>query len=298
MIPQGNYPFPVKPSVIPGSDGSGSILAVGSKVTKFAVGDRVCTHFAQLHQANPISPEALSSNLGGAIDGTLRRHAVFPESGVVPAPPSLTTIEASTLTVAPLTAWNAFYGLQSKALKSGDWVLTQGTGGVSLSAIQLAVAAGATVVATTSSDQKAEALKKLGAAHVVNYKNTSNWGEAARALTPNGAGFDHIIEVGGESSVVQSLKAIRLEGVITFVGSLTMPEGDKDASLLQTLIKLCTVRGILVGSRQQFEEMNRAIEAAKIKPVVDPKTFAFEDLLEAYQYQLERKHFGKVVVTL
>lgn len=206
----------------------------------------------------------------------------------------MNAIEASTLTCAPLTAWNALYGL--KTVKAGDWVLTQGTGGVSLSGIQFAAAAGATVVATTSTKEKAEELKKLGATHVINYRETPNWGEAARALTPGGNGFDHILEIGGPGSLEQSLKAIKLEGVITIIGFLA--PSDKQPPLMAALSNVCTVRGIFVGSKQQFEEMNRAIDSNKIKPVVDSNIFSFDDIKKAYQYQWEQKHYGKVVIKI
>ncbi|KAL6789117.1 NAD(P)-binding protein [Trichoderma sp. SZMC 28012] len=295
-IPRGLYPFPMKTPVVPGSDSAGIVLAVGPKVTRVSKGDRVCTLFNEHHQTSPITPEAVGSGLGGAVDGTLRNYGVFGEHCLVKAPSSLNAVEASTLTCAPLTAWNALYGLQSKAIKAGDWVLTQGTGGVSLAAIQFAVAAGATVVSTTSTSDKADALKKLGASHVINYKETPNWGEAARALTPGGLGFDHILEIGGAASVAQSLKAIKLEGVITIIGFLT--SSDKQPPLMDALNHLCIVRGIFVGSRQQFEEMNRAIDSAKIHPVVDSNLFSFEDIKKAYQYQWEAKHFGKVVIQI
>lgn len=208
----------------------------------------------------------------------------------------MNAIEASTLTCAPLTAWNALYGLQSKAIKAGEWVLTQGTGGVSLSGIQFAVAAGATVVATTSSKEKAEELKKLGATHVINYRETPNWGEVARSLTPEGTGFDHILEIGGPGSLEQSLKAIKLEGVITIIGFLA--PSDKQPGLMDALNHICIVRGVFVGSKEQFVEMNRAIDSTKIKPVVDSNIFKFEDLKNAYQYQWDQKHYGKVVVKI
>uniref|UniRef100_L2FIP6 Alcohol dehydrogenase, putative n=1 Tax=Colletotrichum fructicola (strain Nara gc5) TaxID=1213859 RepID=L2FIP6_COLFN len=161
---------------------------------------------------------------------------------------------------------NPITPLASKALKPGDVVLTQGTGGVSLSAIQFAVAAGATVIATTSSAAKGEQLKKLGAHHVINYKETPNWGEVAKGLTPGGAGADHIIE--------------------------------DQPTLLDALANICTIRGLFVGSKQQFDEMNQAIDANKIKPVVDQQIFGFEEVKEAYQYQWDQKHFGKVVVKI
>nr|CEG03351.1 unnamed protein product [Fusarium pseudograminearum CS3487] len=284
-IPKGLYPFAMKTPVIAGSDGAGKVLAVGSKVIDFAVGDSVCTLFNELHQNNPITPEAVGSGLGGAVDGTLRKYAVFPDHGLVQAPSSLNAIEASTLTCAPLTAWNALYGVQSKAIKAGDWVLTQGTGGVSLAAIQFAAAAGATVVSTTSSNDKAEALKNLGASHVLNYREDPNWGESARALTPKGLGFDHILEIGGAATVAQSLKAIKLEGLITIIGFLTSADSDKQPPLMDALNHICMVRGVFVGSKQQFVEMNRAIDSAKIHPVVDSKIFSFDDAQAAYEYQ-------------
>jgi len=279
---------------IPGSDGAGTVLAVGKKVTQFKAGDKVCTLFNQLHQSGPIDPRSIQSGLGGAIDGTLRKVAVFPEHGLVPAPKNLTPIEASTLTCAPLTAWNALFGY--KPVKPGDVVLTQGTGGVSLAAIQFAAAAGATVIATTSSDEKGRKLKELGAHHVINYKTTPNWGEVARSLTPNGEGVDNIIEVGGSGTLNQSLKAIKLEGTISIIGFLGGVRKEDMPTMMDALSNLCTVRGILVGSKDQFEEMNRAIEAADIHPVVDPKTFKFENAVDAYQYQWDQKHFGKVVI--
>lgn len=280
--------------VIPGSDSSGLVLAAGPKVTKLAKGDRVCTLFNEHHQTSPITSEAAASGFGGAIDGTLREYAVFGDHALVKAPSTLNAIEASTLTCAPLTAWNALYGLQSKAIKAGEWVLTQGTGGVSLSGIQFAVAAGATVVATTSSKEKAEQLKKLGATHVINYRETPNWGEVARSLTPEGTGFDHVLEVGGPGSLEQSLKAIKLEGVITIIGFLA--PSDKQPTLMDALNHICIVRGIFVGSKQQFVEMNRAIDSNKIKPVVDSNIFSFDDIKKAYQYQWDQKHYGKVVI--
>jgi NADPH:quinone reductase-like Zn-dependent oxidoreductase len=293
---QGLYPFALNIPVVPGSDSAGIVLATGPKVYKVAKGDRVCTLFNEHHQANPLTSEAAASGFGGAIDGTLREYAVIGDHALVKAPSSLNAIEASTLTCAPLTAWNALYGLQSKAVKAGEWVLTQGTGGVSLSAIQFAAAAGATVVATTSTKEKAEELKKLGAHHVINYRETPNWGEVARSLTPEGAGFDHIIEVGGPGSLEQSLKAIKLEGVITIIGFLAQSE--QQPPLMSALNHICIVRGILVGSKQQFVEMNRAIDSNNIKPVVDSNIFSFEDLKNAYQYQWDQKHYGKVVVKI
>lgn len=173
---------------VPGSDACGTVISTGSKVTRFSIGQKVCPVFNQAHIAGPLTPEAAKTGLGGAVDGTLRQYGVFPESGLVHAPTTLNPIEASTLTCAAVTAWNSLYGITDKALKPGNIVLTQGTGGVSIAALQFAIASGATVIATTSSEAKAKKLKELGAHHVINYKETPNWGEEAKKLTPGGNG--------------------------------------------------------------------------------------------------------------
>ncbi|KAK5102588.1 hypothetical protein LTR70_000446 [Exophiala xenobiotica] len=297
VISKGQYPFPVKLPVVPCSDGAGNILAIGKKVTEFEVGDKVCTLFNQLHQAGPINMRIMASGLGGAIDGTLRQYAVFPEHGLVAAPTNISPTEAGTLSCAPLTAWNALYGLESKGLKPGQTVLTQGTGGVSIAAVQFAVAAGANVIATTSSDEKCEMLKKLGAKRTINYKTTPNWGEVAKSISPDKEGVDHVVEIGGPNTMEQSMKAIKPEGVITVIGFVGGAGAEKQPSTLDTLTHMCTVRGVLVGSKAQFQDMNRAIDAGNIHPVVD-KTFDFEQAQEAYQYQWDQKHVGKVVIQL
>lgn len=296
IIPKGMYPFAQKNGVVPGSDGAGEVVAVGPKVTRFQVGSKVVTLFNQGHIGGSLDSQTVTTGLGGTINGTLRQYGTFPESGLVTMPPSLTYLEASTLSCAALTAWNALYGL--KPLAPGDVVLTQGTGGVSIFAVQFAKAAGATVIATTSSKEKADALKKLGADHVLNYKEEKGWGEKAKALTPNGEGVSHILEVGGPVTMAQSLKAVKIDGVISIIGFLGGVK-DKDApGFLDCLNHICTVRGILVGSRVQFEEMNRAIEGNKIKPMVDEKVFGLEELREAYQYMWDQKHFGKLAIKI
>lgn len=215
--------------------------------------------------------------MGGVIDGTLRTYGTFNENGLVHMPPSLSYLEGATLPCAALTAWNALYGL--KQLKPGDVVLTQGTGGVSIFAVQFAKAAGATVISTTSSSKKASILKSYGADYVINYKDTPSWGEEAKKLTPGSAGVDHVLEVGGASTMEQSLKAIKIDGVISIIGFLG-GAAEKQPSFLDALMNICTVRGILVGNRDQFEDMNRAIEANKIRPVVDEKVFTLEQAKE------------------
>ncbi|KZM19402.1 oxidoreductase [Ascochyta rabiei] len=294
IIPKGKYPFPAKDGVIPGSDGAGVVESVGSGVTRFKPGDRVVTLFNQAHIAGSLDGASLSTGLGGAIDGTLREYGAFDEQGLVPAPKNLNDLEASTLSCAGLTAWNALYGLESRALKPGHWVLTQGTGGVSIFALQFAKAAGARVIATTSSASKAETLKKLGADEVINYKETPAWGEKAKELT-GGVGVQHVVEVGGPTTMAQSLKAIAIDGVITIIGFIGGMEKNQP-TFLETLNNICTVRGILVGSRLQMQDMVAAIEANDIHPVVDEKVFELKDLKEAYQYMWDQKHFGKLTI--
>ncbi|KAH4050120.1 hypothetical protein HBH98_095900 [Parastagonospora nodorum] len=294
IIPKGKYPFPMKDNIVPGSDGAGTVESVGKRVTRFKAGDKVVTLFNQGHLAGSLDAQSLATGLGGALDGTLREHAVFSESGLVAMPTNLNFLEASTLSCAALTAWNGLYGLESRALKPGQWVLTQGTGGVSIFALQFAKAAGARVIATTSSAAKAETLKKLGADHVINYKDTPNWGEEAKKLT-GGGGVEHVIEVGGPSTMAQSLKAIAIDGVISIIGFIGGMSKDQP-TFLDCLTGMCTVRGILVGSRLQMEDMCRAIEANDLHPVVDEKVFKLEELKQAYEYMWEQKHFGKLTV--
>lgn len=310
IITKGKYPFAMNLPVVPASDGAGTVESVGPRVTEFKAGDKVCTLFNQGHQAGELNLKTAQTGLGGAIDGALREYGIFEETGLVAMPQSLSFEEGATLPCAALTAWNALYG--NKPLKQGDWVLTQGTGGVSIFAVQFAVAAGATVIATTSSAEKGKKLKELGAHHVINYKEDENWGETAKKLTPGGEGVGHIIEVGGPATVEQSLAAVKFGGTISVIGKLTispsMPFADSpqgflgggkgNASPLDALMKICTIRGILVGSKAQFEDMNAAIEVNKIKPVVDSKVFKFADTKEAYQYQWDQKHFGKVVISI
>ncbi|KAJ6104491.1 hypothetical protein N7523_010811 [Penicillium sp. IBT 18751x] len=293
IIPKGKYPFPTKFPVVPGSDGAGEVVEVGSKVTEFKKGDQVATLFNQGHQFGAVDIPASVTGLGGVIDGTLREYGVFNASGLVKAAKNLNALENSTLSCAALTAWNALYGL--KPLKPGDVVLVQGTGGVSMFGLQFAKAAGATVIATTSSASKADKLKKLGAHHIINYKEDANWGETARKLTPDCAGVDHIVEVGGPGTLTQSFKAIKYEGVISVIGFIGGMKGQDQPTVLDTLSNICTVRGVYVGSKQLMRDMIRAIEANDIHPVVDEKVFTLEQAREAYEHMWGQNHFAQQV---
>ncbi|KAJ4211130.1 hypothetical protein NW759_012881 [Fusarium solani] len=298
IIPLGHYPFPATPNVIPGSDGAGTVLAVGKNVTRFKPDDKVVTLFNQGHIGGSIDGHSIQTGLGGAVHGTLRTVGAFDEQGLVSMPSNLEFHEAATLTCAGLTAWNALFGLTDKKLLPGQWVLTQGTGGVSIFAVQFAKAAGAKVIATTSSDEKAELLKKLGADHIINYRTTPEWGAKAKELT-GGVGVDHVVEVAGPASIKQSYNSIKLDGIITIIGFVG-GVGEEQPGSLDNLTHLCTTRGILVGSRVQMEDMCRAIEAnpEKLRPVVDPKIFTLDQLKEAYEYQWSGKHQGKVCIKI
>ncbi|MCJ1332575.1 hypothetical protein MMC10_009268 [Thelotrema lepadinum] len=284
IIPKGQYPFPKVDNVVPGSDGAGEVISVGRYVKRYKAGDKVLTQFGPWHQFGAVTAAAAANTLGGGRHGVLREYGVFDEYGLVKNPESLSLQEGSTLPCAALTAWNALYGLGSKAIIPGQWVLTEGTGGVSVFAVQFAKAAGCRVIATTSSDKKAEQLKKLGADHVLNYATDEKWGESAKKLTPNGEGVDHVVEVGGTKSIEQAFKAVKPEGVISLVGFVGGVEGGP--TIMSPLLNICTIRGVLVGSRVMFEEMNRAIDANGIKPVVDEKVFDWKDLKGAYEYMV------------
>ncbi|KAK6383432.1 hypothetical protein LTS17_002724 [Exophiala oligosperma] len=295
MIPRGDFPYSLNLPVVGGSDGAGEIVQVGDKVTKFKVGDRVATLFNPGHQFGSLDAAAmLRGGVGGTEDGTFQEYGVYDESGVVRLASNLSYIEGATLSDAAVTAWNALYG--GKPLKPGDWVLVQGTGGVSLFAVQFAKAGGARVVATTSSPAKFDVLKRLGADHVINYNDDQRWGLTARSLTPGQAGFDNIIEVGGTDTMGHSIQAIKIEGTITVIGLVT--GFDPPESIMETLKRVFTLRGIHVGSKVQMEEMMACMEANKIQPVVDKKIFALEELRESLEYLTTQKHVGKVAIKI
>ena len=232
----------------------------------------------------------MASTLGGPIQGTLAEYRVLPETGVVPVPAHLSDPEASTLTCAALTAWSSLvtYG----AVTAGDTILLQGTGGVSIFALQFAKLLGCRVIITSSSDEKLEKTKTLGAEHTINYKKIPQWSREIKTLT-NGQGVDHIIEVGGANTLSESLKSIRIGGTISMIGVLSGTAAK--LSVLPLLMKQIRIQGILVGHREGFMAMNRAIDANKLKPVVD-RTFPVEQAAEAFGYMASGKHFGKICI--
>jgi NADPH:quinone reductase-like Zn-dependent oxidoreductase len=290
MFVKGVYNPKARLPAVPFSDGSGEVVAVGANAKKWKVGDRVCPIFTQGWLEGSLSLEKRRTTLGvGDLDGVLREYAAFDENGLVRVPEHLSFEEAATLPCAAVTAWNAL--VVSGNLKAGETVLTLGTGGVSVFALQFAKMHGARVIATSSSDKKLEKAKDLGADQTINYKTTPEWDKEVLTLT-NRIGVDHVVEVGGAGTLSKSLNSVRVGGHVAVIGVLA---GAGDFDPRSILMKAVRMQGILIGSRQMFEDMNSAIEGNRLKPVID-KTFAFEEVREALRYMESGSHFGKIVV--
>lgn len=293
MVVRGEYNPRARFPLVPLSDGAGEIVGVGDGVTRWKVGDRVCPVYASGWIDGETSVEKARTALGGGglVDGTAAEFAKFNEQGVVRIPGSLSYEEAATLPCAAVTAWNAL--AVSGKLKAGDTVLTLGTGGVSVFALQLAKLFGAKVIATSSSDKKLEKMRVLGADETINYRTREDWDRAVFELTGK-MGVDHVIEVGGAGTLSRSLRAVRHAGHIAVIGVLSKGAGFDPTPILMKGIRM---QGIFVGSRTMFEDMNLAIEENNLRPVVD-KVFEFGELPEALRYMESGAHFGKVVVTI
>jgi NADPH:quinone reductase-like Zn-dependent oxidoreductase len=285
----GRYRMPVKPNVIPLSDGAGEVVEVGDGVTKVKAGDRVAGNFFQRWQGGLPSADTQASALGGSLDGMLTEYVVLEEDGVVKLPAHLSFEEGACLPCAGVTAWHAL--AEHGKVTAGDTVLVQGTGGVSILGLQLARQMGATVIATSSSDEKLARAKKLGAAHGINYKTTPDWEKAALELT-GGNGVDLVIEVGGAGTIAKSLGAIRHGGKVSMIGVLS---GAAELNPMLIMARRANVQGISVGSTQMFEAMNRAITGGSLKPVID-KVFSFDETPAAFRHMQSAQHFGKIVV--
>jgi len=290
MMIKGSYNPRQKLPLIPLSDGAGEVVAVGEGVTRARVGDRVAGNFSHKWIAGEPAKPKLTSSLGGPLDGMLAEYVVLHEEGIVHIPTHLSYEEASTLPCAALTAWHSL--IVQGGLKAGDTVLAQGTGGVSIFALQFARMTGAEVIVTSSSDEKLERARALGASHTINYKTTPDWDKAAKEIT-NGIGVDHIIEVGGAGTLAKSLRAIRIGGHVGVIGVLSGTT--TDFSVIPILMQNVRVQGVLVGSREMFEDMNRAIALHKMKPVVD-RVFSFEESRAAFDYLESAAHFGKICI--
>jgi NADPH:quinone reductase-like Zn-dependent oxidoreductase len=280
--------IPTEDQRIPMADGAGVVQAIGEGVSEFKIGDHVVSTFFPewLNGSAPI--DNFSTTPGDGQDGYAREQVVRSTNWFTHAPKGYTHAEAATLTTAGLTAWRAL--VVNGGLKAGDTVLTLGTGGVSVFALQFAKLMGARVISTSSSDEKLERLTALGADHTINYKTTPAWGARVQELT-NGVGVDHVIEVGGPGTLPESIDAVRIGGHIALIGVLTGRAGDIPTAKL--MAKQARLQGLIVGSRTHQQEMIRAIEVNGMHPILD-RSFALEDIAEAFRHEESGKHFGKI----
>ncbi|KAF5334566.1 hypothetical protein D9758_015784 [Tetrapyrgos nigripes] len=326
QIATNTYPNPAQPKkdVIPVSDASLSVIAIGPPLPdgepiKWKIGDRVLPNFTPGFHAGKINHKVVSApTYGGGRDGFLCEYQVVAAEDLVSIPSYLTDEEACTLPIAALTAYNCLYGYEP-LLKAGDTVLLLGTGGCSIAGLQMALAAGCTTICTSSSDSKLARCKELGAHHLINYRATPEWEKEVRKIT-GGRGVDHVIEIGGKdsefivptpastvsyigSALPKSIASCKMGGVVSIIGYLSDyndkrsdSQGDYDVAK-SILFAGCTVRGVFVGSREQFEDMNRLYEVKKIRPPID-KVYSFEQAKEAFHYVAKGSHFNKVVIKM
>lgn len=282
---------PAKDNLVPMADGAGVIEAIGDGVTEFAVGDHVVSCFFPYWLNGRANQDNFEQVPGDGIDGYAREYVVTPATWFTRAPNNYTHEEAATLTTAGLTAWRAL--VVDGQIQAGDTVLVMGTGGVSIFALQLAKAMGATVIATSSSDEKLKRLQDLGADHVINYRTHPEWGNQVRALT-DGKGVDIVVEVGGPNTLAQSINACRIDGHIALIGVLTGFEGTVPTVHLMRMQQ--TLKGLIVGSRQHQIDMVRALNVLGLRPVID-STYPLEKIADAFKHQLSATHFGKICLS-
>ncbi|KAJ7130379.1 NAD-P-binding protein [Mycena epipterygia] len=311
MVAKGGYPTPLQPGIVPMSDMAGEIVACGSAVANFAVGDRICANFAM--------PGFIFGDLGAEIDGVLTEYKVFDGSSpilemqpqrLVKFPEHLTYREAATLPCAALTAYASLYG--PVPVKRGDVVLVQGTSGVSMFVLQFALGAGATVIMTSSSDEKLRVAAGQGAQHGINYVTTPAWDEEVMKIVrvplvyrestmskirqTNGAGADIVIDLGGASTIIRSVKACAFGGWVQLVGVIGHADADLSALPILAITKNICMRGILIEGVDQFNQMNALIGELKLRPYIDERAFDFDKAPEAFRYMDGRTHVGKVVI--
>ena len=277
---------------IPMSDGAGEVIAVGEGVEEFAVGDHVVSTFFPDWLDGEAQVEGFGRVPGDGIDGYAREQVTAPATAFTHAPRGWSHAEAATLTTAGLTAWRALF--VDGTLKPGNVVLVQGTGGVSIFALQLAKLAGARVIATSSSNDKLERLRALGADELINYREDPEWGMTARRLT-DGRGVDHVLDVGGPDTLAQSMLAARVGGHVALIGVLSGVEGQLPLGL--ALGRQVRLQALIVGSRRHQQDMVRALEASTLRPVID-RHFALEDIVAAFRHQESGAHFGKIVLDI
>ena len=292
FVMKGQYPVGSRDSLVPLSDGAGEIVAVGHGVTRFRVGDRVAGTFFQNWLKGRPPANVASGALGGGVDGMLTQYATLNEEGVVHLPKNLSFEEGATLPCVGVTAWN---GLFTRGhIQPGDYVLLEGTGGVSTFGLQLALAAGAKPIITSSSDEKLARAKALGAVGTVNYKTTADWEKPVLALT-GGVGVDEVLEVGGKDTLPRALASVAPGGHIALIGGLGGFGGNVPA--LQLLDRNVSVSGIYVGSREDFEALNAFVEKHNVKPIID-KVFDFKDAPAAYELMESDQFLGKIIIRL
>ena len=289
LVAVGGIPTP--DGRIPMSDGAGEVLALGAGVSEFAVGQKVVsTFFPNWLDGRPV-PGGFSAVPGDGTDGYAVEEVVAPATSFTAVPTGYSDAEAATLTCAGVTAWRAL--VTKGRIKPGDSVLVQGTGGVSIFALQFAKAAGATVVATSSSGEKLERLKAMGADHLINYREQPGWGAKVVKLT--GGGVDHVVEIGGSGTLPESIAAARLGGHISLIGVLSGFGGPVPTA--QIMMKQIRLEGITVGTRREQQDMVKAIEASGIRPVIDSH-FPLAELAAAFRHQESGRHFGKICVDI
>lgn len=289
---KGGYGSRQKFPLVPVSDGAGVVETVGPGVSTFAPGDRVVGSFFENWLGGAPSETKMRAALGGSVDGVLTEYRTFPAQALVKTPQHLSDVEAAALPCAGLTAWSAVVKLGN--IRPGQTVLTQGTGGVSLFALQFARMCGARVISTSSSDAKIERLKSLGADVTLNYKSTPDWGKKARELT--GEGVDLVVEVGGVGTLNESIRATRIGGTIAFIGVLAGPP-PANSRLPLMVMQQQRLQGVTVGSVEDLQAMADAINANGMKPVID-RTFPFDQAKDAFSYMASGAHFGKVAIAI
>ncbi|WP_167014906.1 NAD(P)-dependent alcohol dehydrogenase [Chitinophaga sp. Cy-1792] len=276
----------------PGAEGAGVVAATGSKVTAWKPGDRVTTHYNQLWQNGPITPEVNKVRTGVNAPGLLSEYYVIPEYALVPTPANLSSVEAATLPVAALTAWSGL--MQYAGIKPGDTVLTQGTGGVSLFALQIALIAGAKVIATTGDESKITKLKSLGATEVINYRQHPEWHEEVKRLT-HGKGVQATLDVAGSSTINHSVKSLAYNGFAGLVGFMSGFALPLDfMTLMQNYPR---IQAFSVGNKENFLQMANAFEVNNVKPVID-SVYDLEDIQAAFYHLESGRNFGKIVVKI
>ncbi len=293
MVEHGNAPRGVQLPLLPCSDAAGEVIEIGPGVSRVQVSDRVATTvFQRWLDGDTLLPAAYGSVLAGGLDGVLADHIVVHEDGLVHVPGHLNDEEASTLPCAALTAWHAL--VTKGRVRAGETILVQGTGGVSIFALQFGLMVGARVITTSKSDKKLDRVRELGAWETINYANTPDWAERAVELT-GGTGVDHVVEVGGLGTMEESFRAARPGGTVSLIGVLT--GFDTKVNPHPAMVKGLRLQAIIVGSRAMFEDMNRAIGVNGLRPVID-RVFPFGQAPEALRHLQRAGHVGKVVISV